>query len=212
MRKKSFKKSKLNRARSNELARAVQTPRPASPTDGRYEIERPSGNMEVPVDVDSAGEIGCAGIIRTARKLFRDWSLRGIEADLTGCFISGNARVAGQARSRRFVLRDSEKPKINHLNATKNSNVFGELLRLSANIISAPPADWHLARQFATNHRRICLFALAKRAPKSLTAVWFILSGIPTRCKLLVEPPEPCPCNDRNNDQQQPAGCREILV
>ncbi|MFS8056710.1 4-oxalomesaconate tautomerase [Rhizobium sp. BR 317] len=41
-----------------------------APSDGRYEIEHPTGSMEVFLDLDSQGEIKGAGTIRTARKLF----------------------------------------------------------------------------------------------------------------------------------------------
>ncbi|UWU24761.1 4-oxalomesaconate tautomerase (plasmid) [Rhizobium sp. CB3060] len=41
-----------------------------APADGRYEIEHPTGSMEVFLDLDSQGEIKGAGTIRTARKLF----------------------------------------------------------------------------------------------------------------------------------------------
>ena len=41
-----------------------------APSDGRYEIEHPTGSMEVFLDLDSRGEIKGAGTIRTARKLF----------------------------------------------------------------------------------------------------------------------------------------------
>ncbi|WFU12151.1 4-oxalomesaconate tautomerase (plasmid) [Rhizobium sp. CB3090] len=41
-----------------------------APSGGRYEIEHPTGSMEVFLDLDSRGEIRGAGTIRTARKLF----------------------------------------------------------------------------------------------------------------------------------------------
>ncbi|MBB5574964.1 MULTISPECIES: 4-oxalomesaconate tautomerase [Rhizobium] len=41
-----------------------------APSDGRYEIEHPTGSMEVFLDLDSQEEIKGAGTIRTARKLF----------------------------------------------------------------------------------------------------------------------------------------------
>ncbi|MGN7295527.1 4-oxalomesaconate tautomerase [Rhizobium sp. SAFR-030] len=42
----------------------------ASPTDGRYLIEHPTGAMEVFLDTDAGGQIKAAGTVRTARKLF----------------------------------------------------------------------------------------------------------------------------------------------
>ncbi|WP_159952479.1 4-oxalomesaconate tautomerase [Rhizobium sp. 18065] len=41
-----------------------------APSDGRYEIEHPTGSMEVFLRLDEAGNIKGAGTIRTARKLF----------------------------------------------------------------------------------------------------------------------------------------------
>lgn len=41
-----------------------------SPGDGRYRIEHPTGDMEVFLDLDEAGQVRSAGTIRTARKLF----------------------------------------------------------------------------------------------------------------------------------------------
>ncbi len=40
------------------------------PSDGRYRIEHPTGDMEVFIDTDKDGTIRGAGTIRTARKLF----------------------------------------------------------------------------------------------------------------------------------------------
>jgi 4-oxalomesaconate tautomerase len=40
------------------------------PADGRYEIEHPTGSMEVFLELDAHGELKGAGTIRTARKLF----------------------------------------------------------------------------------------------------------------------------------------------
>ncbi|MGN6778680.1 4-oxalomesaconate tautomerase [Rhizobium sp.] len=41
-----------------------------APADGRYQIEHPTGSMEVFLDIDAEGQIKAAGTIRTARKLF----------------------------------------------------------------------------------------------------------------------------------------------
>lgn len=40
------------------------------PSDGRYRIEHPTGDMEVFLDLDDEGQVKGAGTIRTARKLF----------------------------------------------------------------------------------------------------------------------------------------------
>ena len=42
----------------------------APPADGRYQIEHPTGSMEVFLDIDEMGMIEGAGTVRTARKLF----------------------------------------------------------------------------------------------------------------------------------------------
>ena len=40
------------------------------PADGRFRIEHPTGDLEVFLDVDDAGNVRSAGTLRTARKLF----------------------------------------------------------------------------------------------------------------------------------------------
>ncbi|WP_412066508.1 4-oxalomesaconate tautomerase [Rhizobium sp. SYY.PMSO] len=42
----------------------------AAPSDGRYRIEHPTGEMEVFLEVDAHGSVTGAGTVRTARKLF----------------------------------------------------------------------------------------------------------------------------------------------
>lgn len=54
--------SLLERSTAHSLA--------AIPADGRFQIEHPTGQMEVFLDVDGNGNIRGAGTIRTARKLF----------------------------------------------------------------------------------------------------------------------------------------------
>jgi 4-oxalomesaconate tautomerase len=39
------------------------------PLDGRFRIEHPRGQIEVPVERDASGAVTGAGLLRTARKL-----------------------------------------------------------------------------------------------------------------------------------------------
>jgi 4-oxalomesaconate tautomerase len=57
-------------ATSTRLAGSPPQALSVVPSDGRYRIEHPSGDMEVFLDLDGDGKIQGAGTIRTARKLF----------------------------------------------------------------------------------------------------------------------------------------------
>ena len=52
------------------LPGSVANPMAQIPADGRFRIEHPTGELEVFLDVDEAGNVRSAGTLRTARKLF----------------------------------------------------------------------------------------------------------------------------------------------
>ena len=57
-------------ATATRLADSPANALAAQPSDGRYQIEHPTGAMEVFLDVGEDGELRGAGSVRTARKLF----------------------------------------------------------------------------------------------------------------------------------------------
>ncbi|MDL2402095.1 4-oxalomesaconate tautomerase [Rhizobium mayense] len=57
-------------ATATRLAESPAAKLVTAPADSRYEIEHPTGSMEVLLELDAQGQIKAAGTIRTARKLF----------------------------------------------------------------------------------------------------------------------------------------------
>jgi 4-oxalomesaconate tautomerase len=54
--------TRLHGTPTNELVTA--------PSDGRYRVEHPTGEMEVLLDIGEDDSVRAAGTVRTARKLF----------------------------------------------------------------------------------------------------------------------------------------------